>query len=211
MPTPHVYRKYAHPFSEGSFSLVGDAWLKASSVHQHTLCQPPKMWALQVSKNGRTVKSIYSHNIFSSFATKKWHFNRKCTMVGAIFKFSPLSSLSWSNVPSNEVVSSSRRPITCKRRLHLFRRGLFYDDGPPPRHSWQCWHLQWTIWPLRSPSRSTLCLGQPEQDDQKSRHLPILNNSQLRTACSQVKTHISTMLSIRMVGVGRIMRSSENL
>ena len=96
-------------------------------------------------------------------------------MVGAIFKFSPLSSLSWSNVPSNEVVSSSRRPITCKRRLHLFRRGLFYDDGPPPRHSWQCWHLQWTIWPLRSPSRSTLCLGQPEQDDQKSRQLPFLN------------------------------------
>ena len=35
------------------------------------------MWALQVSKNGRTVKSIYSHNIFSSFATKKWHFYRK--------------------------------------------------------------------------------------------------------------------------------------
>ena len=58
-------------------SLVGDAWLTASLVHQHTLCHPPKMWALQVSKNGRTVKSIYSHNIFSSFATKKWHFYRK--------------------------------------------------------------------------------------------------------------------------------------
>ena len=38
------------------------------------------------------------------------------TVVGAIFKFSPLSSLSWSNVPSKEVVSSSRRPITCKRK-----------------------------------------------------------------------------------------------
>ena len=44
---------------------------------QHTLCHPPKMWALQVSKNGRTVKSIYSHNIFRIFATKKWHFYRK--------------------------------------------------------------------------------------------------------------------------------------
>ena len=68
------------PFFWGQFSqnsLLGDAWLKASLVHQHTLCHPPKMWALQVSKNGRTVKSIYSHNIFSSFATKKWHFYRK--------------------------------------------------------------------------------------------------------------------------------------
>ena len=38
MPTPHFYRKYAPPFSEFSQnSLVGDAWLKASLVLQHTL------------------------------------------------------------------------------------------------------------------------------------------------------------------------------
>ena len=35
------------------------------------------MWALLVPKNGRTVKSIYSHNLFSSFATKKWYFYHK--------------------------------------------------------------------------------------------------------------------------------------
>ena len=40
--------------------------------------------------------------------------------------------------------------------------------------------------------------------------LPILNISQLWAACSQLKTHIGTMLSIRMVGVGKIMRSSED-
>ena len=102
-------------------------------------------------------------------------------------------------------------PLPAKEKIAVVQTRGFHDDGPPPRHSWQCWHLQWTIWPLRSPSRSTLCLGQPEQDDQKSRHLSILNNSQLRTACSQVKTHIGTMLSIRMVGVGKIMRSSEDL
>ena len=70
--------KYAHPsflpqicppFFWGQFSqnsLVGDAWLKASLVLQHTLYYPPKSWALLVPKYGRAVKSIYSHNLFSS-------------------------------------------------------------------------------------------------------------------------------------------------
>ena len=68
------------PFFWGQFSqnsLVGDAWLKASLVLQHSLYYPLKNWALLVPKYGRAVKSIYSYNLFSSFATKKWYFYRK--------------------------------------------------------------------------------------------------------------------------------------
>ena len=77
---PSFLPQICPPFFWGQFSqnsMVGDAWLKASLVLQHSLYYPLKNWALLVPKYGRAVKSIYSYNLFSSFATKKWHFYRK--------------------------------------------------------------------------------------------------------------------------------------
>ena len=73
MPPPIFYRKYAPPFFDGSFfqySWVGYAWLKVSLVLQHIIYHPQKVECSCSQKNGRAVKFIYSHNFFSTFATK---------------------------------------------------------------------------------------------------------------------------------------------
>ena len=143
------------PFFWGQFSqnsLVGDAWLKASLVHQHTLCHPPKMWALLVPKTGRTVKSIYSHNLFSSFATKKWYFYRKyappqtqlgSSQYGEVFQNKQISWLKISSYTPIFVSTSSGPTFSV---THWIR------DASIPKLGWFFWKTSNFKRPLRPPS-----------------------------------------------------------
>ena len=73
MQRPNFYRKYATPIFDSRFcanSELGDAWLKALLVLQHTLHHHPKNLTLLAQKNGRAVQLIFSHIVSSTFITK---------------------------------------------------------------------------------------------------------------------------------------------